>query len=75
MRNFSLNGEEARILVKEERFMAVVKSLGASTSEDVLWQVAGIIYNLMSDPDCRSIMLSRGVVNQILRLLHLDMNL
>ena len=68
MRNFSLNAEEARILVKEERFMAVIKSLGASTSEDVLWQVAGIIYNLMSDPDCRSIMLSRGVVNQIFEI-------
>ena len=68
MRNFSLNPEEARILVKEERFMAVVKALGASTSEDVLWQVAGIIYNLMSDPDCRSIMLSRGVVNQIFEI-------
>jgi len=62
LRNFSSVPDEGRILVKEEKFLSVLKSLATSNSEDVLWQTAGIVYNLMSIEDCKVILLTRGII-------------
>ena len=62
LRNFSSVPDEGRILVKEDKFLSVLKSLATSNDEDVLWQTAGIVYNLMSIEDCKVILLTRGII-------------
>jgi hypothetical protein len=54
--------------VKEERFMTILKALTKSTNEDVLWQTAGIVYNIMSVEECKVIMVDRGVVPLIFEI-------
>ena len=70
LRNFSgvNSGVGAMALAKEERCMAVLRALSRSTNEDVQWQAAGSIYNLMSIPDCQAILLPRGIVALLLEL-------
>lgn len=68
MRNFSTNAQEARVLVKEDRFMAILRAFAKSKNEDVLWQAAGIVYNLISVEECRKIALSRGITSLIFEL-------
>ena len=68
LRNFSANPEEARILVKAERFISLLKSLSTSNDEDVLWQVAGVVYNMMSLDDCKPLLISRGIINSIFEI-------
>lgn len=62
LRNLTVNNEEAKNLVKEERFGTVLKTLVKSRNEDVLWEAAGIVYNLMSIPECRQVMLQRNAI-------------
>lgn len=68
MRNFSSSADEARVMVKEERLLSVIKALAKSTNEDVLWQAAGVVYNLMSVDDCRDILIERGIILLIFEL-------
>lgn len=69
-RNFSGtgNGAGAVNLAKEERSMAVLRALARSTSEDIQWQAAGALYNMLNVPEAQALLLSRGVVSLLLEL-------
>jgi hypothetical protein len=68
LRNFTAVAAEARYIVKEDRFMAVLKVLSRSTNEDVLWQCAGVCYNILHNPECRKAFLARGAMTLIFEL-------
>jgi len=68
MRNFTSVSAEARYIVKEDRFMAVLRALGKSNNEDVLWQAAGICYNILHAEECRKSFLARGAMTFIFEL-------
>jgi len=65
LRNLSVNHEEAKALVKEDRFATVLHALVKSRNEDVLWEAAGILYNLMSIEECKQVMLQRNAIQLI----------
>jgi hypothetical protein len=68
MRSFSIGKEETILLLKQERFFTVLKTLSKSKNEDVLWQTAGLIYNVMQVESCLKKFLERGLVNYIFDL-------
>ena len=59
MRSFAIGAEESVVLVKQDRFFTVLKELIKSKNEDVLWQTAGMIYNIMQVDVCLKKMLER----------------
>ena len=62
LRNFTINKDEALLLAEEDRFITILKVFLKSTNEDVLYQTAGVLYNLLSFEECKKTMLKRGVV-------------
>lgn len=68
LRGFCFSLDECKVLVKQERFMPVFKSLIKSKNEDVLWQTAGVMYNLMGIEYCLKILLDRNLVNLIFEI-------
>jgi hypothetical protein len=68
LRNFTVVSAEAKYIVREDRFMGVLKVLSRSTSEDVLWQCAGVCYNILHSPECRKAFLARGAMTLIFEL-------
>jgi hypothetical protein len=68
LRNFTCSEAEAEILAKEERFISVLKSLTLSRQEDVLWQAAGAVYNVLGYESCQKLLLSKGILTYIFRL-------
>jgi len=68
LRNFTTAAAEAKFIVKEDRFMAVLRALGKSNNEDVLWQAAGICYNIFHAEECRKSFLARGAMTFIFEL-------
>lgn len=50
IRNFTLTLEDAVFMVKEDRFISVIKTLLKSGNEDVLWHTAVVLYNLLNPP-------------------------
>ena len=68
MRSFATGAEESVVLVKQDRFFAVLKELIKSKNEDVLWQTAGMIYNIMQVDVCLKKMLERGLIQCIFDL-------
>lgn len=68
MRSFSTGAEECKVLVKQERFFNVLKELVKSKNEDVLWQTAGLVYNIMHVESCRKKLLERGLIATIFEL-------
>eukprot|EP01032_Pedospumella_encystans_P013724 gene13724-15786_t len=68
MRGFCFSPDECKVLVKQERFLPVFKSLIKSKNEDVLWQTAGVMYNLMGVEYCLKILLERSLVSLIFEI-------
>lgn len=68
MRSFSTGPEECKVLVKQDRFFNVLKELTKSKNEDVLWQTAGMVYNIMHVESCRKKLLERGLISTIFEL-------
>jgi hypothetical protein len=71
LRNFSSVGDRgagAILLAKEERTMTILRCLARSTNEDVQWQAAGGVYNILSITEAQPDMLSRGVIQLLLDL-------
>jgi len=71
LRNFSAagaQGQGAIDLAKEERTMTVMRALCASNNEDVQWQVAGTVYNILGFADAQELILVLGVVGLLLDL-------
>eukprot|EP00602_Paraphysomonas_sp_CaronLab_P009882 CAMPEP_0185036078 /NCGR_PEP_ID=MMETSP1103-20130426/28517_1 /TAXON_ID=36769 /ORGANISM="Paraphysomonas bandaiensis, Strain Caron Lab Isolate" /LENGTH=1549 /DNA_ID=CAMNT_0027573461 /DNA_START=157 /DNA_END=4806 /DNA_ORIENTATION=- len=50
VRNFTIQLEDALYMSKEERFISVIKVLCKSTNDDVLWQTAVVVYNMLNSP-------------------------
>ena len=50
IRNFTLALEDAVFMVKEDRFINVIKTLMKSGNEEVLWHTAVVLYNLLNPP-------------------------
>ena len=50
IRNFTLTLEDALFMVREDRFISVIKTLLKSGNEDVLWHTAVVLYNLLNPP-------------------------
>lgn len=68
MRSFSVAKDDAVMLLKQERFFSVLKTLTKSKNEDVLWQTAGMIFNIMQVESCLKKFLERGLVATIFEL-------
>lgn len=68
LRGFCFSQDECKVLVKQERFLPVFKSLIKSKNEDVLWQTAGVMYNLMGVEYCLKILLERSLVSLIFEI-------
>ena len=68
LRNLTVNKEEAKALVKEDRFGTVLNTLVKSRNEDVLFEAAGILYNLMSIEECKKVMLQRNAIQLIFEI-------
>jgi hypothetical protein len=68
LRCFCFSAEECKLLVKQERFMPVFKCLIKSKNEDVLWQTAGVMYNLMGIEHCLKVLLDRNLVSLIFEI-------
>ena len=68
LRCFSYAADSSRILVKQERFFSVLKALIKSKNEDVLWQTAAVLYNLMQVDVCTKILLDKGLISYIFDL-------
>jgi hypothetical protein len=68
MRSFSVGVEDCILLLKQERFFAVLKVLTKSKNEDVLWQTAGMVYNVMQVESCLKKFLERGLIGYIFEL-------
>lgn len=70
LRNFTVTKEDATILCEEERFFHVIKALSKKgNSENVVWQTAAVIYNLLNiNDEIRAVMVSRSVVQVIFDL-------
>lgn len=73
LRNFTISAEDCSYICKEERLTSVLKALIKSTSEDVLYNTAVVIYNLLNCSasvvaDCRATLLRRGVIQLIFDL-------
>lgn len=68
LRNLSVNKDEAKALVKEDRFTSVLHALVKSRNEDVLFEAAGIMYNIMSIEECKEIMLQRNAISLIFEI-------
>jgi hypothetical protein len=68
LRNFSATEVEGLILVQEDRFMPVLKSLAKSLNEDVLLQASAVLYELMGFPECKKILLGKGVIGLIFEI-------
>ena len=66
--NLTCTSEEGMSLAKEDRFITIMKELARSTDEDVLWQAAACVFNLMNNEEIRPIMIERGVVSLIFDL-------
>lgn len=65
LRSFSTGAEESIVLVKQERFFAVLKELIKSKNEDVLWQTAGAIHNIMHNESCLKKLLEHNLIQII----------
>ncbi len=63
--NMTCTPDEAMSLAKEDRFITIMKELARSTDEDVLWQAAACVFNLMNNEEIRPTMVERGVVSLI----------
>ena len=48
--------------------MTILRCLARSTNEDVQWQAAGVVYNILSFPEAQPDLLSRGVIQLLLDL-------
>jgi len=74
LRNFSGSGGPtgpgagAIALGKEERSMGIFRALSRSSNEDVQWQAAGALYNMLSVAEAQESLLSRGVIQLLLEL-------
>lgn len=68
MRSFSTGVEECGVLIKQDRFFNVLKELSRSKNEDVLWQTAGMLYNIMHVEASRKKLLGRGLIATIFEL-------
>lgn len=71
IRNFSAsgsNGVGSISLAKEERAITVLRALAAADSEDVQWQCAGTIYNMLQYEESQDNLTDRGVVGLLLDL-------
>eukprot|EP00597_Dinobryon_sp_UTEXLB2267_P015326 CAMPEP_0170120348 /NCGR_PEP_ID=MMETSP0020_2-20130122/15090_1 /TAXON_ID=98059 /ORGANISM="Dinobryon sp., Strain UTEXLB2267" /LENGTH=1500 /DNA_ID=CAMNT_0010350197 /DNA_START=432 /DNA_END=4934 /DNA_ORIENTATION=+ len=68
LRCFSSSPESCKLLVKQERFFSVIKALIKSKNEDVLWQTAAVLYNLMMIDTCTKILLEKGLISYIFDL-------
>lgn len=68
LRCFSFSPDVAKTLVKQERFFSVIKALIKSKNEDVLWQTAGALYNLMQIEQCLKLLLKGGLVSFIFEI-------
>eukprot|EP01038_Epipyxis_sp_PR26KG_P005363 gene5363-7438_t len=68
LRNFSCLAEESRVLLKQERFFPVIKALIKSKNEDVLWQTAGVLYNMMRIEANLKPLLEKGLVQLIFEI-------
>lgn len=70
LRNFTIIKEDAAILCEEERFFHVIKALSKKgNSENVVWQTAAVIYNLLNiNNEIRAVMVKRNVVQVIFDL-------
>jgi hypothetical protein len=55
IRNLTLTAEDAAFVSKEERIFNVLRTLCKSTNEDVLWQLAVILYNMLHSPQIASL--------------------
>jgi len=60
--------DEAKALLRQERFLVVFRVLIKSKNEDVLWQTAGCMYNLMCVEHCLKLLLDRGLVEFIFEI-------
>jgi hypothetical protein len=65
LRSFSSDKEESKVLVRQERFFAVFRELIKSKNEDVLWQAAGVLYNLMQYDFNIKVLLDKGLIGFI----------
>jgi len=68
LRCFSSSQDSCKLLVKQERFFSVIKALIKSKNEDVLWQTAAVLYNLMMIDSCTKILLEKGLISYIFDL-------
>eukprot|EP00607_Mallomonas_marina_P007273 CAMPEP_0182418430 /NCGR_PEP_ID=MMETSP1167-20130531/2868_1 /TAXON_ID=2988 /ORGANISM="Mallomonas Sp, Strain CCMP3275" /LENGTH=782 /DNA_ID=CAMNT_0024592639 /DNA_START=430 /DNA_END=2778 /DNA_ORIENTATION=- len=68
IRNLTVIKEEADVLCREERFFTVLRAFSKSTNEDVLWQTAAVLYNLLNTPTSVDVMLRRGAVPLVMDL-------
>lgn len=69
LRSFSHSRDEASLVVRQERFFTVLKTLLKSKHEDVLWQTAGTLYNLMHETEYSlRTLLERGLVTFIFEI-------
>jgi hypothetical protein len=70
LRNFTIAKEDSAILCEEERFFHVVKALSKKgNSENVVWQTAAVIYNLLNiNDEIRAVLVKRSVVQTIFDL-------
>ena len=68
LRCFCFSVDECKVLVKQERFLPVFKCLIKSKNEDVLWQTAGVMYNLMGIEYCLRVLLERNLVGLIFEI-------
>jgi hypothetical protein len=68
LRCISGRKDEAKALLRQERFLVVFRALIKSKNEDVLWQTAGCMYNLMCVEHCLKLLLDRGLVEFIFEI-------
>ena len=68
LKNFALDASDASNLVKEERLMSVLKVLAKGDNEDILWQTAAAVLNILGVESNRAIMVKRGVIPLIFTL-------
>jgi len=68
LRGFSAGAEESKVLIRQERFFSVFKELIKSKNEDVLWQSAGVLYNLLQYSFNIKVLLDKGLIGYIFEI-------
>lgn len=68
LRCFSSLVDSCKLLVRQERFFSVIKALVKSKNEDVLWQTAAVLYNLLQVEVCAKALLEKGLISYIFDL-------